>query len=310
MHRRSDAMTRRAFLTATSAAAMAAAATSRMTLGAAAEPTAPPVCVFSKHLEHLDYEDLARTCRELGLDGVDLTVRGGGHVEPAHVETDLPRAVEAIRAEGLDVPMITTRLLDGDDPTARPILTVAAEQGIGCFRCGWYRYDETTHPMEQVRAFTERLAGLTKVAEECGIAGAYHNHSSMRDVGGPLWDLYLMVAEIDSPYMGASFDVGHAKADGGAGAWPTNTRLLAPYTQALAVKDVRWHEGRVQWVPLGDGWVDLTASLRIFHDSGFNGPISLHFEYPTESREVLLEHMADANAKLRQAMADAGYPAS
>jgi hypothetical protein len=33
-----------------------------------------PVCIFSKHLQFLDYEDLADTVLETGLDGVDLGI--------------------------------------------------------------------------------------------------------------------------------------------------------------------------------------------------------------------------------------------
>ena len=49
----------------------------------------------------------------------------GGHVLPERAADDLPRAVEAAREEGLDVPMITTALTSADDPTARPILSTA-----------------------------------------------------------------------------------------------------------------------------------------------------------------------------------------
>ena len=54
--------------------------------------------MFTKHLEHLSYEELADTIAGIGLDGVDLTVRSPGHVLPENVKTDLPKAAKAIRA--------------------------------------------------------------------------------------------------------------------------------------------------------------------------------------------------------------------
>src|SRR5512134_11841 len=69
-----------------------------------------PICLFSKHLPMLDGRNLGRTVKGLGFDGVDLTVRPKGHVDPARVAQDLPAFVEAIRAEGAVVPMITTDL--------------------------------------------------------------------------------------------------------------------------------------------------------------------------------------------------------
>ena len=64
--------------------------------------------------------ELGRALKALGFDGVDLTVRPGGHVDPKRVTNDLPLFVDAIRHEGLTVPMITTELLSDADPVARP----------------------------------------------------------------------------------------------------------------------------------------------------------------------------------------------
>src|SRR5207302_1470824 len=49
-----------------------------------------PIVYFSKHLHWLDWEHMAETTKELGFDGLDVTVREGGHVEPAQVREDLP----------------------------------------------------------------------------------------------------------------------------------------------------------------------------------------------------------------------------
>ena len=50
------------------------------------------VAIFSKHLQFVDGEELAKTSAELGFDGIDITVRKGGHVEPERVKQDLPQA--------------------------------------------------------------------------------------------------------------------------------------------------------------------------------------------------------------------------
>ena len=43
----------------------------------------PRVHLFSKHLQFLDYDKMSRAAAELGFDGLDVTVRKGGHVTPA-----------------------------------------------------------------------------------------------------------------------------------------------------------------------------------------------------------------------------------
>ena len=110
-------MTRRDFMATAAAAATAAGGAT------AAAPGRPIVCVFSKHLAKLDYDQLGRAAHELGFDGVDLTVRPGGHVVPERVAEDLPRAVEAIRSHGVEVPLITTAITSASDPSARAILS-------------------------------------------------------------------------------------------------------------------------------------------------------------------------------------------
>src|SRR6204780_2192531 len=59
------------------------------------------ICVFSKHLQWTDVAEAAAIARDIGFDGVDLTVRPGGHVLPERVEADLPAAVEVVRGAGL-----------------------------------------------------------------------------------------------------------------------------------------------------------------------------------------------------------------
>ncbi|MCK5101654.1 MAG: sugar phosphate isomerase/epimerase, partial [Cyclobacteriaceae bacterium] len=40
------------------------------------------ICIFSKHLHWLNFKEVGEFVKHLGYDGVDLTVRKGGHVPP------------------------------------------------------------------------------------------------------------------------------------------------------------------------------------------------------------------------------------
>src|SRR5688500_18758155 len=98
------------------------------------------LCFFSKHLPRMNGRELGQTLKAMGFDGVDLTVRPGGHVDPKRVTNDLPVFVDAIRHEGLTVPMITTELLSDVDPFAQPTLETAARLKIPFYKAGYYRY--------------------------------------------------------------------------------------------------------------------------------------------------------------------------
>lgn len=265
-------------------------------------PKSPPVVVFSKHFQFMNYREMARVCRELGLDGVDLTVRRDGHVEPEQVTRDLPAAVEAIREQGLQVPMITTRLNRGDDPDAVPILKTASQLGIRFFRIGGFKYDGRTAPGVQLKTFTESLRSLARVAATYGMTAGYHNHSGRNQVGGPVWDLHRMLSDVNSPHLGSNFDVGHATIEGAGGAWETHARLMAPQVKMMAVKDFSWQDGKRSWVPLGEGQVQLVPMLKIMRGAGFRGPISIHVEYKVASPDAMIKEVGHAAAVLRRAL--------
>ncbi|MBI4556806.1 MAG: sugar phosphate isomerase/epimerase [Candidatus Hydrogenedentes bacterium] len=267
----------------------------------------PLVCAFSKHLQFLDYAALAKKSKELGLDGLDLTVRKGGHVEPANVARDLPRAVEAICAEGLEVPMITTNLHRGDDPDARPILEAASRLGIPYFRIGGQNYAKDAHPADQLRTFTEEVRSLIGLAEEFNMTAGYHNHSGYDNVGAPLWDLYLMIRDVGSSRLGSNLDMAHAAIEGAYGAWEINARLLAPYVKMMAAKDFVWDGDKPRWVPLGTGIVKSAAFLKILREADFHGPISMHYEYDIKSHDEMLEEVRKSALTLRAELQRAGY---
>src|SRR4051794_18536152 len=75
-----------------------------------------PVCIFSKQLQWMNYQDMANAMAELGYDGIDLTVRKGGHVLPERVSEDLPKAVEAAKKAGIGIYMISTEIEDAVNP--------------------------------------------------------------------------------------------------------------------------------------------------------------------------------------------------
>jgi sugar phosphate isomerase/epimerase len=108
------------------------------------------LCLFSKPVPQLNWRELAQAAKAAGFGGIDLTVRKRGHVTPERVKEDLPKAVDAIRAEGLKVPMITTELLSADDPAllAMPRIKMLAVKDMYWKKTatGW---SDTDYPLGQ-----------------------------------------------------------------------------------------------------------------------------------------------------------------
>ena len=98
--------------------------------------SSPGICVYSQILRKVAYDELGLMLRDTGVDGVNLTVFPGGHVNPANAGLDMFRSVEAITGVGLDVPIISTQYVNLTDATIRTVLGVCSEMGVPLFRSG------------------------------------------------------------------------------------------------------------------------------------------------------------------------------
>ena len=88
------------------------------------------VSLFSKHLQFLDYSEMAEAAAEMGFDGLDLTVRPKGHVLPERVADDLPKLVTAMKKFGINPGLLTTDVWDVNDPEQTKVLETASTLGF------------------------------------------------------------------------------------------------------------------------------------------------------------------------------------
>ena len=241
-----------------------------------------PICVFSKHLHWVDGEQLGPVVAALGFDGVDLTVRPDGHVKPERAREDLPRVVRAIRASGVRVDMLTTAICSAREPFAEEILRTASELDIPLYRMGWLRYQTDLPLDEQLPGLALELRGLAELNRQCGIRGAYQNHAGSW-VGAAVWDLWLLLKDVDTTWLGVQYDIRHAMVES-AHAWVQGFHLIARAINSLVIKDYAWVQSEGRWsaesVPLGTGAVRLADFLALLRQTDVAGPVSLHYEYP------------------------------
>jgi sugar phosphate isomerase/epimerase len=251
---------------------------------AAARPL--KLAIFSKHLQFLDVAGMAAAAKDAGADGIDLAVRGGGaHVHPQRVREELPRAVETIRNAGLDVPMLTTGIVDAAAPHAREILRTAAALGIRRYRWGGLTYDPALPILEQLEALKPRVKALADLNRETGMCGMYHTHSGQNQIGASIWDLWLIFKDHDPNCISFNFDIGHITSEGARGGWLHAARLVLPGTRGAAMKDFRWGKNpqgqwAPRWCPIGEGMVDWPRYCAMLKAARFDGPVQMHYEYP------------------------------
>ncbi len=309
-----NSINRREFISAGAAAGVAAAASAGSLTGAINSASRPgqeiggisKVCIFSKHLQWLDYREMAIFARETGFDGVDLTVRPGGHVEPENAERDLPEAVKIIREEGMQVPMMTSAVNDPDLPLSRRVLEAAAGQGIEFYRMGYYRYTPEKPVAETLSGVKAKMEKLARLNEPIGIRGSYQNHAGNGYFGASIWDLWHVLKDLSPEWTGSQFDLRHAMAESVLN-WKTALRLVVDYVNTLAVKDSCWETGknqepRAEYCPLGQGFADFPSMLELLGHGSFSGPVSMHFEYPLGGAEHGGRELTISREAVRAAM--------
>ncbi|MGW8317099.1 MAG: sugar phosphate isomerase/epimerase family protein [Bacteroidales bacterium] len=250
------------------------------------EKSLPRICFFSKHLQWLDYGEMAVLVRNIGFTGIDLTVREGGHVLPEQVRQDLPLAVRKIRDEGLEVPMITTGITDPEDPVTWQVLETAGKLGIPLYRPGWFQYREGEAVTGQLKHAADQLAKLQRINRDNQIAASYQNHAGSY-IGSSGWDLLRIIEGLDPQWTGVQFDIRHAMVEGPE-SWPYILELLAPYINSLDIKDFTWGgSGGISPVnvPLGQGLVPFEEYFGMLNRLGIEADMSLHLEYPLGGAE-------------------------
>jgi len=277
-----ESISRRQLLASAVVAGAVAPVIGSATVGRTNKKNQFKICIFSKHLQWLDYKGMAETAAELGFDGVDLTVRKKGHVLPERVEDDLPRAVEAIKAAGIEPLMMATDINDPDDPNTEKILKTASAVGVKWYRLGKYRYTDDGSIAEILSDAKERMRDLAAMNEHYNIYGSYQNHAGWRYVGAPIWDLYWLIRDLNPQHMGCQFDIRHATVEGGQ-TWPLDLKLISGHVNTLAIKDFFWQKQGGKWqtvnCPLGDGQVDFDGYLQLLKKHSIACPASIHYEY-------------------------------
>lgn len=274
-------MDRRNFMKTAGMAGMAIPLTN-ISLANAKENTEMPICIFSKHLQFLNYEEAAEAAKAIGFDGMDLTVRRGGHVKPENVERDLPVAVNAFKKAGLQVPMMATNVNNAEEDIHLRVLKAASKEGIRFYRMGYLSYTDQPIP-GTLEKYGQQLQRLAEVNDDLQMTGMYQNHAGGR-VGGPVWDVWYMIKDLNPNQIGVQYDVRHATVEGGY-SWPRGMELLKPWIGNLVFKDFKWEKNdkgdwRAVSVPLGEGMVDWPKYFQLLKEWNVRGPVSVHYEYP------------------------------
>jgi len=268
--------------------------------------------MFSKHLQELSIVEAARRAQAIGFEGLDLTVREGGHIAPEDARTQLPEAKRALADLGMDIPMLTTNISSTESPHAEEIMTMAQSLGIANLKLGYWPYRPFGSIHAQLDDVRRKLDGLEKLAGETGVRLCIHTHSG-NTLSAVEAVVYLLLKDRDPRRLGAYVDPMHMTVEGGKSGWQQGLDLVQDYIALMSVKSAGWFRtdnpetGEATWqaklVPVQQGTVRWREFLSCMQQVGFEGTVSFHSEYQGGSswRDLTLDEL------LEQTQADLAY---
>lgn len=287
-------LSRRAFARNLALSAATMALPSVPWVAQAASETRRKIIAFSKPFQNFTPDETADLVAEIGWDGIECPVRKNGHVSPDRVEEDLPKMADALKKRGLELTMITTDIRNATDPLNEKVLRTAGKLGVKHYRLSYWKYKMDRPVPDQLKRIRAELKELVDLNRQVGICGGFQNHSGSDYVGAPVWDIYELIKDFDSRYLGCCFDIGHATLEGGY-SWPVQAHLMKPFVSVYYVKDFLWTKKgggpwRADWCPLGEGMVQ-SSFFKQFKDVPPSIPVSQHHEYPLEGRKEMVTAM-------------------
>ena len=208
--------------------------------------------LFTDNLADLSVARACESAKAAGFDGLDLTLRPGGHVRPEAAEVGLAEARRRPTPRASSIPMVSTAVTDVDSPHAESIFAAAAHYGARLVKLGYWEY----------RPFGTLGAQIEQARDEApppGRAGAQVPRASLRPLPLRAAPRLGRPAPLPGP-QGFRARRGrrlrrpdaHDDRRGRAG-WEMGLDLVAPWLALVGVKNFRWlpdgrdGHGQLRW---------------------------------------------------------------
>jgi sugar phosphate isomerase/epimerase len=244
--------------------------------------------LFTDNLSDLSIAEVCREVRAAGFDGLDLTMRPGGHVRPEKAEMGLAEARQVADAANLTIPMASTAVKSADSPYAEDVFAAAAHYGVRKLKLGYWGYQPFGTLAKQLDEARRQLESVVKLGRKYHVLPCVHIHSGDKLTnGGPA--SYLILKDFDPADVGAYADSMHMVAEGGVSGWEMGLDLLGPWIALVGLKNFRFVEDgrdakgqlrfRAQKTPLADGQAPMPEFMARLKQLKYDGIVSLHSEY-------------------------------
>ncbi len=274
----------------------------RLGAGQSSKVASWPIVVFEKPIQTLDYDRMGEELAKMGVQGIEATIRRGGHIEPKDAEAEVPKMVKSLGKNGQKA-LIATCNVNSASAKNADFLRILKANGIIRYRMDYFRYDLTKDLLPQVAENTTKLEEIEAMNREIGVQALYQIHAGAKYAGSLAWDAAMMFKNVDPAHAAIAFDLRHVKAGVGL-SFPTALAAMGKHVRSIFVKDAIWSGKRtasIKNVPLDTGIVNKKSfdDVRNGHSAM---PLSLHMEWgkaPIYPRKRVMEAVANITRDVR-----------
>ncbi|MDB4313833.1 sugar phosphate isomerase/epimerase [Akkermansiaceae bacterium] len=261
-----------------------------------------PIVAFEKPFQALDYDRMGEELAKMGIQGIEATIRKGGHIEQKNAAEEVPKMVASLAKNGQKALLVASNVGEITPENEKFLLTLKSN-GITRYRMNYYRYDLNGDMLQQVKDYTTKAKELAAFNRENGMQAIYQLHSGAKLLGGMSWDLALLLQDIDPQEIGIGYDLRHFRTDSGL-SWKAALQVARKHIQAIYVKDAVWsgeRSNKLKSVPLDTGFVD-EATFKEVRKGQKPMPISVHMEWGKSSiypKEIVMEAVANVAREVK-----------
>ncbi|MCA9041279.1 MAG: sugar phosphate isomerase/epimerase [Planctomycetaceae bacterium] len=285
-----DSLSRRQLLASTLAASAATALTQFSSVKAAETSQAKPkFACFTKSFQDWSIPEVCQRFKAIGLDGLDLTVRKNGHINPdkQNVHQELKQAARAASDAGLEILFLTTDITE-PDARAEEVLAAAEAIGVRRIKLGYYKYTGFGNLKQQMDRVKLKLNSVGQLCARYNVLPCVHIHSGT-SIPSDGFMLYELLRDFDPSHIGAYVDSLHMTLEGGKDGWRQGLDLLAPWIELCSIKNFQFKskgrdkQGQLEWndfnCPVADGITPMPRFMEVMKALNFSGTYSMHSEY-------------------------------
>ncbi|MBE9916522.1 sugar phosphate isomerase/epimerase [Paenibacillus donghaensis] len=254
--------------------------------------------VFTVVTPDLAPEELVRSAREAGLDGVEWRFKevpaatageipsfwGNNRcsIDPALSETEILKFKEITENEGLEVVGLTPYLHEMKLDETEHAFHTARLLGAKMIRVGAAPYNGTRSYPELFEANIRYLQEAERMAKQYGVKGVVETHHGTIAPSAGL--AHRLVSHCDPDHIGVLYDPGNMVHEGYEH-YRMGMQLLGPYLAHVHIKNARYvNDGRredgtakwrSEWAPMREGIIDFGRLLQDLKSVGYSGYLGI-----------------------------------